>query len=120
MDYFIIRRVATGVKFDLRSANGEVIATSEVYKTEAACRKGMDSVCKNAPCAPIEDQTLGQHCANPRFEVYQDRAGQFRFRLRARNGGIVAVSENYTTKSACLDGIAAVRHYAQGKEGGAL
>lgn len=116
MDYFVIRQVATGVKFDLRSANGEVIATSEVYKTEAACRKGMDSVRKNAPGAPVEDQTLGQHCTNPKFEVYQDRGGQFRFRLRARNGGIIAVSENYTAKAACLDGIAAVRHYTRSEE----
>lgn len=112
MDYFLIRRVATGVKFDLRSANGEVIATSEVYQTESACRKGIDSVRKNASNAPVEDQTQGQRCSNPKFEVYQDRSGQFRFRLRARNGGIIAVSENYTAKAACLDGIAAVRLYA--------
>lgn len=113
MDYFVIRRVATGVKFDLRSANGEVIATSEVYKTEAACRKGVESVRKNAPKAPVEDQTAGQRSANPKFEVYEDRGGQFRFRLRARNGGIIAVSESYTTKAACMDGIAAVRACCQ-------
>ena len=109
MDHFVIRQVATGVKFDLRAANGEVIATSEVYHTEAACRKGIASVRKNAPNAPVEDQTLGQRCANPKFEVYLDRAGQFRFRLRARNGGIIAASENYTAKASCLDGIEAVR-----------
>lgn len=113
MDHFVIRRVTTGVKFDLRSVNGEVIATSEVYKTEAACRKGMESVRKNAPQAPVEDRTAGQHCPNPKFEVYEDRSGQFRFRLRARNGGIIAVSENYTTKAACMDGIAAVKACAQ-------
>lgn len=112
MSRFLIRRVATGVKFDLRAANGEVIATSEVYKTEAACRKGVESVRRNAPVAPVEDQTLGQRCANPKFEVYEDRGGQFRFRLRSRNGGIIAVSENYRAKSACLDGIAAVRSSA--------
>lgn len=109
MDYFVIRQVPTGVKFDLRSGNGEVIATSEVYKTQAACRKGVESVRKNAPIAPVEDQTLAERCSNPKFEVYEDRGGQFRFRLRARNGGIIAVSENYTAKSACLDGIEAVR-----------
>ena len=113
MDYFVIRQVASGVKFDLRASNGEVIATSEVYKTEAACRKGMESVRKNAIVADIADQTMGQHCANPKFEVYQDRSGQFRFRLRARNGGIIAVSESYTAKSACMDGIAAVRAHVQ-------
>lgn len=115
MDSFVIRRVATGVKFDLRSANGEVIATSEVYKTEAACRKGIESVRKNAPLAQLEDQTTGECRGNPKFELYQDRSGQYRFRLRARNGGIIAVSENYTGKAACLDGIAAVRACAQEK-----
>lgn len=33
-----------------------------------------------------------------RFQIYQDRAGQYRWRLLARNGEIVAVSESYTTK----------------------
>jgi hypothetical protein len=33
----------------------------------------------------------------PKFEVYMDRAGQYRWRLKARNGEIVAVSESYTT-----------------------
>ena len=117
MRNFVIRRVATGVKFDLRSANGQVIATSEVYKTEAACRKGIASVCKNAAQAQTEDQTVGEHLPNPKFELYQDRAGQYRFRLKARNGGIIAVSENYTGKAACLDGIAAVRACAL-EEGG--
>lgn len=112
MDFFMVRQVATGVKFDLRAANGEVIATSEVYRTEAACRKGMASVAKNAPLAAVVDLTLGETAPNPRFEVYEDRAGQFRFRLRARNGGIIAVSENYTAKAACLDAIAAVKKCA--------
>ncbi len=112
MSHFLIRRVATGFKFDLEAANGEVIATSEVYKSEAACRKGMQSVRKNAPSAPLADLTVGETSPNPRFELYEDRGGQFRFRLRSRNGAILAVSENYTAKSNCLDGIAAVRRYA--------
>ena len=33
----------------------------------------------------------------PKFEVYMDRAGQYRWRLKARNGEIVAVSEGYTS-----------------------
>ena len=112
MEHFVIRQVSTGIKFDLRAANGEVIATSEVYRTEHACRKGMESVRKNAAIAQLEDQTQGQRCTNPKFELYMDRAGQYRFRLRARNGGIIAVSEHYLTKAACLDGIQAVRQCA--------
>lgn len=112
MGKFIIKTVATGVKFDLRAANGETIATSEVYRTEAACRKGIESVCRCAPKAKLEDRTVEPivTCTNPKFELYQDRAGDFRFRLRSRNGGIIAVSEGYSTKNGCLEGIESVRN----------
>ena len=110
MGEFVMKKVATGVKFDLRAANGEVIATSEVYKTQAACRKGIQSVCKNAPKAPLEDQVAADAVLpNPKFELYQDKAGLYRFRLRARNGGIIAVSEGYSTRQACLNGIESVK-----------
>ena len=46
--------------------------------------------------------------ANPKFEMYRDRAGQFRFRLKARNGKIIAVSEGYTTRTACENGMDSV------------
>ena len=49
MSRFVIRAVNTGVKFDLRAANGQTVLTSEVYKTEAACRKGIASVRKTPP-----------------------------------------------------------------------
>lgn len=117
MGEFVIRKVATGVKFDLRAGNGEPIATSEVYKTEAACRKGVESVRKNAPTAKLEDQTApctAQTC--PKFELYQDRAGAYRFRLRSRNGAIIAVSEPYSTKHMCLEGIGSVRKNANPAE----
>jgi uncharacterized protein YegP (UPF0339 family) len=113
MGEFVIRKVATGVKFDLLAGNGEIIATSEVYKTEAACRKGMESVCKNAQRAKLEDHTegaVGLTC--PKFELYQDKAGAYRFRLRSRNGAIVAASEAYSTKNGCLEGIESVRKNA--------
>lgn len=111
MGRFLIRRVATGVKFDLKAANGETIATSEVYKTEAACRKGMESVCRNGCKAGLEDQTEpnGPVLPNPKFVLYQDRAGNYRFRLCARNGNIIAVSEAYQSKASCLDGVESVK-----------
>ena len=112
MGKFIIKTVPTGVKFDLRAANGETIATSEVYKTEAACRKGIASVIRSAPQAKLEDRTAepAARCTNPKFELYQDRSGAFRFRLRSRNGAIIAVSECYSTKNGCLEGIESVRN----------
>lgn len=118
MGKFLIRQVSTGVKFDLLAINGQVIATSEVYETEAACRRGIESVRKNAPKAKLEDQTEPGFptLSNPKFEVYVDRAGDVRFRLRARNGHIIAVSEAYKTKSACLDGLQSVRENAADEE----
>ena len=110
MGKFVIRNVASGVKFDLKAANGQGIATSEVYATEASCRRGIASVVKNAPIAKLEDQTEKGYRAvtNPKFEMYEDNAGEYRFRLKARNGEIIAVSEGYTAKASCLNGIESV------------
>ena len=57
MGKYLIKQTKTGIKFDLKAGNGEVIATSEVYTTEKACRAGIASVQKNAPVAGIENQT---------------------------------------------------------------
>lgn len=114
MSKFVIRTVKSGLKFDLRAGNGQTILTSEVYTSEAACRKGIESVIRNAPLAKLENQTEEgwKNLTNPKFQMYQDRAGQYRFRLRARNGEIIAISENYTAKAGCLNGIDSVRKNA--------
>ena len=114
MGKFVIRNVSTGVKFDLKAANGEVIATSEVYESKAACLRGIESVRKNAPKAKVEDKTVltAVPVRSPKFELFSDRAGQFRFRLKARNGQVVAVSEGYATKAACENGMESVRKNA--------
>ncbi|MBR4410601.1 MAG: YegP family protein, partial [Firmicutes bacterium] len=104
----------TGIKFDLKAGNGEVIATSEVYTTEAACRNGIESVKKNAPAAAVEDQTAEGFAAekHPKFEVYKDNADEFRFRLKATNGQVIAVSEGSKAKASCLNGIESVKKNA--------
>ena len=114
MGKFAIKRVKTGIKFNLKAGNGEIIATSEVYSSESACKNGIESVRKNAPIANLEDQTVEgfEPLTNPKFEVYTDKAGEFRFRLKARNGEIIAVSEGYTRRSSCLNGIESVRKNA--------
>ena len=111
MGKFVIKETATGVKFDLKAGNGQVIATSEVYTTEAACKNGIVSVKKNAPVAAVEDQTKEGFATekNPKFEVYTDKAGEFRFRLTATNGQIIATSEGYTTLANCLNGVESVK-----------
>ena len=114
MSKFVIREVNTGVKFDLKAGNGEVILTSEVYTTEAACRNGIESVMKNAPVANVENQTEEgwETMTHPKFEMYEDKGGEFRFRLKARNGEIIAVSEGYKAKASCLNGIDSVKKNA--------
>ncbi len=47
-----------------------------------------------------------------KFEVYEDKAGEYRFRLKAPNGEIIAVSEGYTRKENALKGVEAVKKYA--------
>ena len=118
MSKFVIRRVASGVKFDLLAANGQVVATSEVYDTKAACEKGIASVRKLAPDAKVEDQTLAGYptLTNPKFEIYLDKAGAYRFRLKARNGTIIAISESYRAKASCENGVESVRRNAPGAE----
>ena len=88
-----------------------MIATSEVYTTEAACKNGIASVTKNAPVAAIEDQTEEGFATqkNPKFEIYTDKAGEFRFRLKAKNGEVIAVSEGYKAKKSCENGIESVK-----------
>jgi len=48
----------------------------------------------------------------PKFEVYVDKAGEYRFRLVAANGETIADSEGYKTKQGCLKGIASVQRNA--------
>ena len=114
MSKFVIRTVNSGVKFVLKATNGEVILSSEVYSSEAACRKGLASVQLNAAVAGVKNQTEEGYTAlvHPKFEMYRDKAGEYRFRLKAKNGKIIAVSEGYTAKAGCLNGIESVKKNA--------
>ncbi|MBQ8305025.1 MAG: YegP family protein [Blautia sp.] len=115
MGKFVIKDTKSGgVKFDLKATNGQVIASSQVYASLNSCKKGIASVINNAPIAEIEDQTEEGYTRirNPKFEVYNDKAGEARFRLKAKNGQIIATSEGYTTMKACLNGIASVKKNA--------
>ena len=117
MGKFEIKNVKTGIKFDLKASNGEIIATSEVYTTEAACRKGIESV-KNNALSAIEDQTVEpvEVQTHPKYEVYLDKAGEYRFRLKARNGEIIATSEGYKQKASCMNGIDSIKRNAPDAE----
>ena len=114
MGKFAVKTVKTGIKFDLKAGNGEVIASSEVYSSDAACRKGIESVRRNAVEAKLEDQTVEDFAkvTHPKFELYVDKAGEFRFRLKATNGQIIATSEGYKAMKSCLNGIESVKKNA--------
>lgn len=114
MSSFRIRAVPTGFKFDLHAGNGEPILSSEVYKTRTACRRGIESVLRAVASAKFADLTEATESdiTNPKFELFRDKSGAFRFRLRARNGEIVATSEPYSTHAACENGIASTRKNA--------
>ncbi len=111
MGTFAVKETKSGIKFNLKATNGQIIATSEVYKSEASCNKGIASVAKNAQIASVEDQTVEGYAVekNPKFEIYKDKADEFRLRLKAKNGQIIAVSEGYKTMKSCVNGIESVR-----------
>ena len=118
MGKYSIKKTKTGVKFTLKARNGEIIASSEVYSSMAACKNGVESVRRNAPIAAIEDQTVEGFAKekHPKFEIYEDNGGKFRFRLKAKNGQIVAVSKPYKTAEAAVSGVASVKKQAEGAE----
>ena len=114
MGKFVVRTTKTGIKFDLKATNGEVIATSVVYASKDACLKGIASVQKNAPAAAEEDQTVEGFAVekHPKFELYADKTGEFRFRLKATNGQVIAVSEGYKRMDSCKNGVESVKKNA--------
>ena len=111
MGKYVVKTTSSGIKFDLKASNGEVIAMSEVYTTKEACLGGIESVKTNAPIASLEDQTREGYETekNPKFEIYTDKASEFRFRLKAKNGQIIAVSEGYKSHASAMNGIESVR-----------
>ena len=113
MGKFIVKITKAGFRFNLLATNGQVIAVSETYATEDACRSGIESV-RSSCLGAIENQTVENFevQTHPKFEVYQDKAGEFRFRLKARNGQIVAVGEGYKQLTGCLNGVDSIKRNA--------
>ncbi len=117
MGKFVMKKTPSGAfNFSLYAANREKIAvSSQVYTTKGACKKGMESIGKHAAkCIAegrVEDQTLKNPETKtcPKFEVYFDKAGLYRYRLIASNGESIAMSEEgYKSKSGVTNGIKSV------------
>jgi len=47
-----------------------------------------------------------------KFEVYADKSGKYRFRLKASNGQVIASGQGYASKESCLKGIESVKKNA--------
>lgn len=114
MGKYVISEAKTGFIFNLKANNHEIIATSQIYKSLDSCKAGVESVRKVALDANVEDQTVEnfETKTNPKFEVYLDKAGEYRFRLKARNGEILVVGESYKAKGGCLNGIESIKRNA--------
>lgn len=110
---FVYRKTDKGnYVYKLYSSNYRVIAIGgEPYSSLAAMKTGINSIIRNAADAPVEDQTLKkvveQKC--PKWEIYLDAKGEYRFRLKASNGNIVCITnDGYLSKPACKNGMQAI------------
>ncbi len=114
MGTFEVKKSGDGLMFNLKAGNGEVIGSSEVYNSRTSLDNGIASVKKNAADAPVEDQTAEnvEKKTCPKFEVYSDKAGKARFRLKARNGEIILASQGYASLKSCLAGVESVKKNA--------
>jgi uncharacterized protein YegP (UPF0339 family) len=88
-------------RFRLKAGNGEVVAVGEAYEAKASAHKGCEAVQRAA-------------AGGGKFEVYEDKAHKFRFRLKAGNGEVVAVGEAYESESGAEKGTEAVKRAAEG------
>lgn len=112
MGEFVIKQNNLGYTFSLKASNKEIIAIGgEVLSTLPICKNSIESVISNAPIAAVEDQTVEGYVEEkcPKFEIYLDKKGEFRFRLKAKNGEPILASEGYVAKSGCKNGIESVR-----------
>lgn len=112
MGKFKVKGSGDNIRFNLHADNGQIIGTcTQGYSSKEACKKGIESVRKNSE-AHIVDTTQGEEGKCPKFEVYESKNGESRFRLIASNGNNILMSEGYTTKKACQNGIASVKKNA--------
>ena len=103
--------------YRLKSFNKITIAVSggTGYSSLASLKAGVESVRKNAT-VHVDDLTLKDRkeaLKFPKFEIYQDKAGEYRFRLYASNGELLCISEDgYASKDSCKKGIQSIAKWA--------
>ena len=85
--------------FNLKASNGQVILTSQAYKTKVAAKNGIKSVCTN--CSKKAS-----------FELKASKKGQPYFVLLAANKQIIGKSQMYSSNTSMQNGIASVKKNA--------
>lgn len=94
--YVIKTDKAGNFRFNLTAKNGQVVLSSQGYKTKDNCKKGIESVRKNSP-------------HEERYERKDTSGGGFMFNLKAANNQVIGTSETYKSASARDKGIESVR-----------
>lgn len=94
--YIIKRTRDHKFHFVLKSTNGKVVLSSEVYENKSGALIGIASVRKNS-----------RNAANFSLKVSND--GQYYFTLKAENGKVIGTSETYVTKQGSLRGLECVQ-----------
>jgi len=87
--------------FNLKAGNGQIILTSEMYTTKAACENGIASVQKNA-------------ADDGRYERKVNAGGKPCFNLKASNGQVIGTSQAYESEDGRENGIESVKTNAPG------
>lgn len=116
MSKYVIKVGQSGkYHFNLVAGNGEPILHSQMYAARKGAVKGIRSVAKNAPVAPVVDLTLEEpeEAKNPKFELFQGKDEKYYFRLIAANAKAIGRSEGYNSKDACKNGIKSVKKNAE-------
>lgn len=118
---YVIKKTDKGnFVFKLFSSNYRVVAIgAQAYTTLGAAKIGVQSIINNAEKAPVENQTLKNYetLKFPKWEIYLDKKGEYRLRLYATNGSLIATTnDGYADISGAKNGIAAVARASKGCE----
>jgi len=100
MSFEVYKDKAGETRFRLKASNGETILSSEGYAAKTGAMNGIESVKENSKM-------------DERFESYTDKAGKYRFRLKAANGQVIGSGEGYESEASCKAGIESVKRWAQ-------
>ena len=100
MSFEVYKDNAGEYRLRLKASNGQTVLSSEGYTAKSGCMNGIESVKENSKLTE-------------RFETYQDKAGKYRFRLKAANGQVIGTGEAYESEANLTAGIESVKRWAK-------